>query len=178
MNTREITPEALVVADSIVQIRHEVIDLLKARLVHSPRHRMRILTHRDVSDQVQEMLIAFRRGTYIPPHKHIDKSESFHIIEGALDVVIFADDGSIFDVIPMGDYQSGRVFFYRMADPAYHTLVVRSAEVVFHETSGGPFSREANIYADWAPDERDSPAAEQYLVALESALAVRAEQSP
>jgi cupin fold WbuC family metalloprotein len=178
MHTREVTPEAIAVADSIVKIRSEGIDLLKARLVHSPRRRMRILTHRDVGDQVQEMLIAFRRGVYIPPHKHIDKSESFHIVEGMLDVVVFSDDGKVVDVIPMGDYQSGRVFFYRMADPAYHTLVVRSAEVVFHETSGGPFSRQANIFADWAPDERDTPAAEHYLAELEATLALRTEPNP
>jgi cupin fold WbuC family metalloprotein len=177
MNTREVTPEALAVADSIVQIRADAIALLKARLARSPRRRMRILTHRDVADQVQEMLIAFRRGVYIPPHKHIGKSESFHIVEGRLDVVVFSDDGNVTDVIPMGDYRSGRVFFYRMADPAYHTLVVRSEEVVFHETSGGPFAREANIYAEWAPDERDTLAAERFLTELEDALAVRAAPS-
>ncbi len=177
MNTREVTPEAFAVADSIVQIRADSIDLLKARLAHSPRRRMRILTHRDVGDQVQEMLIAFRRGVYIPPHKHIGRSESFHIVEGTLDVVIFSDNGTVVDVIPMGDYRSGKVFFYRIADPSYHTLVVRSEQVVFHETSGGPFSREANEFADWAPDERDATAATQFLDALEAALDSRARTS-
>jgi cupin fold WbuC family metalloprotein len=177
MNTREVTPEAFAVADSIVQIRADAIDLLRARLASSPRRRMRILTHRDVADQVQEMLIAFCRGVYIPPHKHIGKSESFHIVEGRLDVVIFSDDGQVTDVIPMGDYRSGRVFFYRMADPTFHMLVVRSDEVVFHETSCGPFAREANVYADWAPDERDTSAAQQYLTELDDALAGRAAPS-
>jgi cupin fold WbuC family metalloprotein len=175
MHTRDVTPEALAVSDAIVELRSDAVDLLKARLVHGSRGRMRILTHRDTGDQVQEMLIAFRRGVYMPPHKHIDKSESFHVVEGSLDVVVFADNGEVLEVIPMGDYHSGKVFFYRIADPLYHTLVVRSDVVVFHETSGGPFSREANVYASWAPDERDTSAAEQYLVELEGQLATRAE---
>lgn len=48
------------------------------------------------------MLIVMAKGSYIRPHKHKNKSESFHIIEGLLDVIVFdlaveigSNDGSL-----------------------------------------------------------------------------------
>ena len=75
-----------------------------------PRSRIRLCAHPDVNDTLHEMLIVHEKGTYVRPHKHLNKTESVHIIEGSVDVVIFDDDGNITDVIQMGDYKSGRNF--------------------------------------------------------------------
>jgi len=51
-------------------------------------------------------LIVLSGNTYIRPHKHLAKSESFHVIEGLVDIVILDDQGAITEVIQLGDFQS------------------------------------------------------------------------
>jgi cupin fold WbuC family metalloprotein len=101
------------------------------------------------------MLIVHERGAYVRPHKHTGKTESAHIIEGLVDVVMFDDSGRIESVIRMGDYASGRIFYYRMAIPVFHTLIIRSDVLVFHETTNGPFDRGDAVFAPWAPEDSD-----------------------
>lgn len=115
------------------------------------------------------MLIALDRGTYVRPHRHPDKSESFHVVEGALSVVLFGDEGQVRETIPLGEYASGRAFYYRLAEPVYHTLLVQSPVAVIHETTNGPFDRSATEYAPWAPAEEDGDASCAYLHELAKA---------
>lgn len=115
-------------------------------------------THRNTEDLLHEMFIVHARDTYIRPHKHLGKPESFHVIEGTVDVIVFEEDGSVRAVIKMGEYLSGRPFYYRISDPLYHTLIIRSDVLVFHETTSGPFNRADTIFAPWAPEE-NNPAA-------------------
>jgi hypothetical protein len=67
----------------------------------------------------------------------------------------------------MGPYGSNRCFFYRMADPLFHTAIVRTETVLFHETTTGPFVREQTEFAVWAPEEGNLYAAGAYLRNLE-----------
>ena len=150
---RQINGEVLYAADPIAKVGRADISELIQRAGHGARKRARICTHRDTADKLHEMLIVHTRETYVRPHKHLGKSESFHLIEGAADVVVFDDEGNVADVIAMGDYSSGKTFYYRMADPLYHTLIIRSDVIVFHEATNGPFDRSATVFAPWAPED-------------------------
>ena len=94
---------------------------------------------------------------YVRPHKHIGKSESFHVIEGLLLVVVFDDEGSKIEDIPMGDMHSGELFYYRLPANLYHTVIPQQDFVVFHEVTNGPFDRSDTVFAPWAPAEDDKP---------------------
>jgi hypothetical protein len=59
------------------------------------------------------------------------------------------------EVVPIGEPHSGRTFYYRLAAPWYHTLLVSSEFLVFHEVTNGPFRREETVLAPWAPAEGD-----------------------
>jgi hypothetical protein len=83
------------------------------------------------------------------------KSESFHIIEGCLKVVIFDDSGDVADVIDMGDYSTGKCFYQRISRAFFHTVIPTSETVVFHETTKGPFRSEDTVFAPWSPTEND-----------------------
>jgi cupin fold WbuC family metalloprotein len=135
------------------------------------RRRVRLCTHASVDDRVHEMFIVHERACYVRPHKHVGKSESFHVVEGAVDVVIFDDGGAVTGVIAMGDYRSGKPFFYRIAGPLYHTLLIRSDVLVFHETTAGPLRREETVFPAWAPSGERSGEPAAYLEALEKAVA-------
>ena len=143
---------------------------LKDAAANNPRRRIRLCAHSGVENPVHEMLIVHARDTYVRPHKHLAKSESFHVVDGDVDIVLFDDEGRVRDVIQMGAYQSGRPFFYRIAEPIFHTLLIRSEQLVFHETTGGPFRRADTVFAPWAPEDGNQAAVTRFLSELESAI--------
>ena len=161
--TRAESAEVLYPLETIVTVDAKMIDELKREAAKNPRRRIRLCAHRGVDDRVHEMIIVHTKDTYVRPHRHTGKSESFHVIDGLVDVVVFGDGGEIADVIPMGSFSSGRTFFYRIADPLYHTLLIRSDVLVFHEATTGPFRREETGFAPWAPDESDPAAVAKFM---------------
>jgi cupin fold WbuC family metalloprotein len=163
MNFVEFNEEVLFTSDPITSVTAKDVAFLKERASQNHRKRVRLCAHRDVEDPVHEMLIVHTKGTYVRPHKHLNKIESFHIIEGRLKVVTFDDAGGITDVFSMGDYSSGETFFQRASEGCFHTVIPVSELVVFHETTNGPFRREETVFAPWAPAEDDRPAASEYM---------------
>lgn len=153
MRTKSINNEVLYADEPIVRISRDDVARLIPSAAANQRRRVRLCAHRSVDDALHEMLIVLAGETYIRPHKHLHKSESFHVIQGRAEIVIFAEDGSIREVIPMGEYSSGACFFYRLGDPCYHGLVVRSDVFVYHETTGGPLDPAQTVFAPWAPPE-------------------------
>ena len=163
MPWKKINNEVLYPQGSVVKADRRDVRALKLGAGAGARKRMRLCAHMDVRDKVHEMLIVLKKGVYIRPHRHLEKSESFHVIEGRADIFVFGDKGEIVEKIPMGDYASGRKFFYRISAPFYHTVLVRSAFFAFHETTNGPFRKAATSAAPWAPDESDAAAAGKFM---------------
>jgi len=155
LRVEELNDEVLVAVDPIAKIGRAEIQLLKERALRNPRQRIRICAHKSTDDPLHEMLIVHTKDTYVRPHKHIHKSESFHVVEGVVDVIVLDEIGKVVEVIEMGDYVSGRRFYYRIDAPAYHTLIIRSDVLVFHETTNGPFRREDAVFASWSPADGD-----------------------
>ncbi len=147
--------EVQVATGGVVCLAAIDVERVRERGIRAPRKRARICAHPSTSDALHEMIICLTRGTYIRPHRHAGKSESFHMIEGELDVVLFEDDGAIREVIRMGPYQSRRTFFYRLMEPCFHTVLVRTPQAIFHETTNGPFEAAATEFAPWAPPDGD-----------------------
>ena len=158
---REIKEEVFYADAPVVKVTAETIAFLKARATGNRRRRARLCAHPGTEDALHEMLIVHAKHAYVPPHKHIGKSESFHIIEGRLKVVLFDDGGNKTDEIAMGDVASGRTFFYRLSEARFHTVIPETDWVVFHEVTNGPFDRADTLFAPWAPGEDDDEAAAQ-----------------
>jgi len=159
---KRINDEVFVAKEPIVVLGDEELAFIREKALSSPRQRARICAHRHPEDLLHEMFIALSRQTYIQPHRHRQKSESFHIIEGAVDVVLFEDDGAIHEVVRLGCLGSGRACFYRLDNLRYHTLVIRSELLVMHEVTNGPFDRRLTEYAPFAPDEQDPELIKDY----------------
>ena len=170
MKFRKVSEEVFHNLTPSVTVSQEDVDFLKGAALETGRRRSRLCTHGEPEDPLHEMFIVHHRDAYVRPHKHLSKSESFQLIEGSADVVLFKEDGSIARVIPMGDYRSGKPFYYRIAPSCYHTLVIRSEVLVFHETTTGPFRREDAAFAPWAPDGSDAAQLESYLSRLSQSI--------
>tara|TARA_B100000315_G_C14459287_1_gene532989 strand:- start:509 stop:991 length:483 start_codon:yes stop_codon:yes gene_type:complete len=145
--------EVLYTKDDITVIKSTDINHLVQMARKTERKRIRICAHPSSDNPVHDMLIVHFQDTYVRPHKHLNKDETFHIIRGDLKVVIFNDDGTIKSTIIMGEYGSGKTFFYRMSKSYFHTIIPSSEVVVFHETTRGPFNKDETIFPDWASDE-------------------------
>ncbi len=155
MQIKKFNEEVWYTKEEITNISRQDIASLKKMAMVNPRKRIRLCSHRSVEDTVHEMLIIHTKETYVRAHKHLHKSESFHLIEGSVDVLLFDDNGQLRQVVEMGDYSSGKQFYFRMDGPVYHTLIINSDFIVFHETTQGPFVRTDTVFAPWAPEEKD-----------------------
>jgi cupin fold WbuC family metalloprotein len=166
LKLRKLSEEVFVADEPVVRLGAEEIALVKRQAQASPRRRARICAHPGPEDRLHEMLIAISRDSYIHPHRHFEKAESFHIVEGIVDVVILDASGEIEDVIELGEPGSGRALYYRLSTPRFHTLLIRTPLLVVHEVTSGPFERSQSENAAFAPSEADAEAASGYMAAL------------
>ena len=163
LKLKEINPEIFYTDNELSVITRTEMEFLKKKCLQNPRQKIRICTHKDPQDKLHEMFIVHTKSAYVRPHKHINKSESVHVIEGAVDIIVFDEAGEILDVIKMGDYASGRAFYYRMEKDFYHTFIIKSDFLIFHETVNGPFSKNDTFFPAWAPLEEEVEKRSEYI---------------
>jgi len=175
VSLRAQNPEVYYSDDAIVTADDATIAELKRLAARNPRLRSRLCTHPDPSAGLHEMLIVHHREAYVRPHKHFSKPESFYVIEGTARVVIFDNDGQIRDVLDMAPYGQGKLCYYRMPDEVFHTILITSEWLVFHETTAGPFDPSRTAFPDWAPDGSDEAAAKSYMATIETLAASKAD---
>ena len=128
--------------------------------------RARVCTHMDNRSAVQEMLIAFMKDSYVRPHRHLGKSESFHVIEGELSVIFFDEKGGETDRVALSAFDPEKPFFFRGEREDWHTVLIESEYAFIHETTTGPYEDDDHLLAPWAPAEGDSQQIDEFLAKL------------
>ncbi len=141
-------------------ISQKHIDFLKKKIHFTKNKRARICLHQDNS-KLHEMIIVLSKKTYIRPHKHLNKPESLHVIEGKADAIFFNDEGRILKRVEIKKNNKLN-FLYRVSNSTFHCLVVKSKYFVFHESTVGPLNKKKTIYADWSPDNDDLVGIKQF----------------
>jgi hypothetical protein len=48
----------------------------------------------------------------------------------------------------------------------FHSILITSEWLVFHETTAGPFDPSRTAFPDWAPDGRDADAVQRYVTTI------------
>ncbi len=135
--------------DAIATVSQKETEELKRIALESPLKRSRLCLHHTQDDPVQEMVIALHRDTYLRPHRHQGKSESFHMIEGAVCIAFFDDAGAILQTVRLfADLQ--KTFLYRLSESLWHTVIPLTEFAVFQEVTTGPFS--SSEYPAWEPE--------------------------
>ncbi len=150
----------------VIFLNRDDVNEIKIQAAANERKRIRINMHHFMDSNIHEMIIVHYKDNYVRPHMHPNKTESFHIIEGELTVVLFDDNGNITNKIEMGSYSSGKSFCYRSIEKQWHTVIPRTDIVVFHETTDGPFSLDGTIQASWAPADSDQAIGNEYFKKL------------
>ena len=119
---------------------------------NSPTQRARVCMHPKIEDRVQEMFIAFDGRSYVRPSFHLDKDESFHIIEGFGKYLFFDEQGCFTNDVRLGPYHSDLPFYCRIPGNHVHSLIVYSKHAVAHELMTGPFDKTSTRFPSWSLD--------------------------
>jgi glucose-6-phosphate isomerase len=145
-----------------------LIDELKQAAENYKGKNLRICLHPGPDAVFHSMIILERKGNYYPPHKHLEKGESWHIIEGTMGAFVFDEGGDIIDACRL---DADGAFIYRVDVNAYHAVLPLTDYVIYHESKPGPFlGPQESIFPSWAPDPGDGPAVNGFVARLLNAL--------
>ncbi len=153
--------EVFFLNEDVIALDQRSIGFVTEKALQNKRGRARICAHKNPEDSLHEMVIAIRSDSYICPHRHLGKVESFHLIEGKGEVVLFNEKGEVIRRILLSKKDN---FYYRLNASLYHTVLIHSPILVIHETTNGPFSPPE--FAPFAPLEGASTTRE-YIKSLQ-----------
>jgi cupin fold WbuC family metalloprotein len=122
-----------------------------------PRLRTNFNLHDPAHDRVQRFVVQLRRGTYVRPHCHRiqQRWECAAVLDGAVDLLLFEDDGRLHTRLRMGAFEGARIV--ELPPDAWHSYAVISESATFFEVKEGPYAPLLDKeFAAWAPPEGDA----------------------
>ena len=129
-----------------VAVGKKIIEDLKMLSQKLGNKDIRICLHNNRNSNLHNMINLLYKKEENIPHKHVHKSESYHIIEGRMTITIYNENGKIVDKCLLDEKET---FLYRVGKNTFHTTVPETEYVIFHETRPGPFSKDGDsIYPD------------------------------
>lgn len=156
--------------EAVVILGRTLVERALAASRRSERGRVILPLHKSHEDPLHRMFNALQPGTYVRPHRHLStsKSESFIVLRGALDFLVFNEQGRI--ALARRLEAGGESFGIDVAPRCFHSFLVREPDTLLFEVKPGPYSAsDDKDFAAWAPPEGASEVA-AYLVKLEEAL--------
>ncbi len=151
----------------IKRIDTRLLDEVSAQAKVNPRLRMNYNFHQKLDDPVNRMLNAIEPGTYARPHRHLDppKIESFVLLRGALDLLIFDDEGNVIQRERLS-HASG-MYGMDIEPGIWHTVVAIEPDTVMFEVKTGPYvAINDKDFAPWSPEPDDAEGVLKYLERL------------
>jgi dTDP-4-dehydrorhamnose reductase len=147
-------------------IDHEVIEHLKQVASTCQLRRARFCAHLSPDADQHDMLIVSHRDTYVTPHRHLTRSETFVVLEGIADLILFDENGAVEKTVKMGPPSSGYPFFYRMPAGQYHSMSIESELLLTVESTKGPFNLDDREHASWAPAFKDTENGQAFITSV------------
>ena len=172
MNLVKVNDEVFYANDSIITFGVTEINFLKDTAKITPSQRSRICTHSSPDNLIHEMFIGLTARSYIRPHKHLTKTESFYVMEGEVDIVMLDDLGDIVAVTELAEPGSAKSTYFKMTEHLFHTLILHSEFLILHEVTNGPFIPNEAILAPFAPPEGIDSDGDKYLAELKDKLKI------
>jgi cupin fold WbuC family metalloprotein len=154
---------------SLRTISRDLLAELAAKADASPRLRAHFNFHEGADSLVQRLIVQLRRGTYIRPHRHYDlnKWEMTLALAGAVDIVIFDDQGGVLQRIGLAS--GGETMALELPPQTWHSYVLLTEHAAFFEVKEGPYDpARITQFAPWAPAEGEAGAS-AYLQWMETA---------
>ena len=106
---------------------------------------VRICLHTSKKSNHHDMIILQKKNNFYPPHKHLRKGETYHIIKGSMVCILFNDVGKIIKICKLKKNE-----IFRTPLNVYHTMSPVSQYVIYHESKSGPFLKKGDsIFPIW-----------------------------
>lgn len=136
-------------------ISEDLLNQVTQEALQSPRLRMNYNFHTSMDAPVHRMLNALEPATYLPPHRHSDKEETYLVLRGKLLAFFFNDEGEVIEKTIL-DPKAG---MYGLEIPVgmWHSIISLESGTVIFEVKKGPYQPlPAEDVAFWAPAPADS----------------------
>ena len=80
-------------------ITEELLDTVTSQAKENSRLRMNYNFHASMDAPIHRLLNALEPGTYLPPHRHTDKEETYLVLRGSLLAFFYDDAGNVTDKV-------------------------------------------------------------------------------
>ena len=103
---------------------------------------------------VHRMLNALEPGTYLPPHRHSDKEETYLVLRGRLMAFFYDEEGNVTEKICLNPLE-GR-YGLEIPPRTWHSIIALESGTVIFEIKKGPYQPlSPEDMAIWAPASDD-----------------------
>lgn len=135
-------------------ISDELLDGVTSEAQASPRLRMNYNFHASLDEPIHRLLNALEPGTYLPPHRHADKEETYVVLRGSLLAFFYDDSGNITEKVDLNP--SAGVYGLEIPAGTWHSIISLETGTVIFEIKSGPYRPlPPEDIAPWAPAPSD-----------------------
>lgn len=100
------------------------------------------------------MLNAIQPESYLPPHKHLVKTEGFIVLRGRLLIIEYDEKGNVKESVIIGTKDKDKGV--EISLDTWHNIISLEKDSVVYEILDGPYTQEEHKrFPNWAPREED-----------------------
>ena len=114
------------------------LDELTEKAKESPRLRMNYNLHDSLDSKAQRLFNGLEPGTDLPIHRHVETSETYILIRGALRVSLLDDNKNVIESAEL-NLNKG-VFGFQIPANTWHKVEVMESGTVIFEVKDGPYT--------------------------------------
>jgi len=121
----------------MIIINDELLDEVSDKAIESSRLRMNYNFHKSKDSKAQRLLNALEPGTILPVHRHRNTSETYILLRGSLNVILYSDKREVIKTIELN--QKAGVFGVDIPVNQWHTIEVLEPGTIIFEVKDGPY---------------------------------------
>lgn len=118
-------------------ISEELLDSVSHEARESSRLRMNYNFHESLDAPIHRLLNALEPGTYLPPHRHTDKEETYVVLRGSLLTFFYDDLGNVMEKVNLN--LSAGVYGVEIPSGTWHSIIALEPGTVIFEIKSGPY---------------------------------------
>ena len=114
------------------------LDELTEKAKESPRLRMNYNLHDSLESKAQRLFNGLEPGTVLPIHRHVETSETYILIRGALRVTSLDDNKNVIESVELNLNRG--MFGFQIPANTWHKVEVMESGTVIFEVKDGPYT--------------------------------------
>lgn len=113
-----------------------LLDNITSKARKSERLRMNYNLHDSLDAKVQRLFNALEPGTHLPIHRHKHTAETYILLRGRIDVLIYNDHGVVVERYELDPKRE--IYGVHIPKGQWHTIEVHESSIIF-EVKDGPY---------------------------------------